>query len=115
MKLGKGEGLIAAKVVQDPLTAWVVAVTGPGGAKRTPLEEYSVQGRNTQGVQAIGGGDPVVATVITDGEPAGLHVYDANGHRRDIAWRAIPVKKRAHTAEPVIDMLGKVTFAKAIR
>ena len=51
IRLRAGDELLAAEVVQEG--AFLVTVTDGGYAKRTPVDEWTPKGRNTQGVRAM--------------------------------------------------------------
>src|SRR5439155_844364 len=70
LSLGEGEAVIAADVVQEGVT--ILTVTDRGFGKRTPLEEYRLQGRAGKGIIDIktGGrnGNVVTMLQVRDGD-----------------------------------------------
>ncbi|HZM74408.1 MAG TPA: intein-containing DNA gyrase subunit A [Candidatus Limnocylindrales bacterium] len=50
MRFGEGDELLAMEVVQEGMDMDVLVATNGGYAKRTPIEEYPIQGRGGKGV-----------------------------------------------------------------
>jgi DNA gyrase subunit A len=106
VKLGKGDRVIFAGVV-DPDGA-LLTVTGLGFAKRSPLSDYSRQGRNGGGIvthKLSAKTGKVAAATIAPGKnpPHWLAVLRAKGGTLTVALDEIPITGRGVLGKQIID------------
>ncbi len=101
----EGDGPDAAKGRRSPSDTYVFVVTEGGWAKRTPVEEYRIQGRSGLGIKVakLNGdrGDLVGSLIVAEGDEVLVVLASGKVVRSDVA--EVPAKGR--------DTMG-VVFAK---
>jgi DNA gyrase subunit A len=114
IKLRKGDRLLGGAVIADPSAKLgVVVVSKNGFVKRVPLEEFSVQGRGSQGVLLLNqtkATGPVVAAAVgpMDGS---VDLLAADGKRQRLG--KVPVENRPNRGKKLLKLAG-VTEARVL-
>ncbi len=104
IKIGKGDELIAAAVV-DPQTAGYVAVASEKGwIKRVPMHHWPVQGRAGKGVQSLGitgaTGDVAAANVVRSDDNY-IDLVTEDGRRLRFKLEALPEENRRNRGREI--------------
>ncbi|MFH0770916.1 MAG: DNA gyrase subunit A [Candidatus Peregrinibacteria bacterium] len=99
IRLGAGDKVIEAAVIEDPKTSKLLVVMENGLGKMTPVEEYRFQGRGGTGVKAAQltakTGDVVGGCVLKQGEEGDLFCLSKQGQAIRMRLSDIPSRGRA--------------------
>jgi DNA gyrase subunit A len=108
IKLSKEDVLLGGAVVADPKSRQVFILSEKGYLKRVPLDEFSVKGRGSMGVQSLNvttATGPVVAVAV--GKPARsttIDVLATDGKRQRMSLRGIPIEKRPNRGKKLVKL-----------
>ncbi|MEA3344797.1 MAG: DNA gyrase subunit A [Chloroflexota bacterium] len=96
IKLGEGDSVVGAALVDPQDQGELVVVSAKGYLKRTPLQDYPRQGRNGKGVRTANlserTGELVATAVLRTGQK--LSVLSQQGLRAYLAFEDIPQMER---------------------
>ncbi|MBI3914117.1 MAG: hypothetical protein HY327_08045 [Chloroflexi bacterium] len=105
MKLNEGDKVASMDISREE--GFVLIVTAKGFGKRTPIKEYSVQGRYTKGVSTLGR-DPARAGVIAAArvvnEDDDVTIIAASGHVLRARVANLPKSKRTSKESEVMKL-----------
>ncbi len=120
MKLKKGDKVVHAAIV-DP-AGELITMTSQGYAKRTPLDQYSGQGRNGSGIvthKISSRTGPIAAALLIAGEapPEDVIVLARRGAPDTVSLQEIPSLGRSVQGKQVITLTSnnEVTALRAVK
>ncbi len=108
IKLSKEDVLLGGAVVADPKGRQVFILSEKGYLKRVPIDEFSVKGRGSMGVQSLNATKttgPIVAAAV--GKPARSTTVDVlatDGKRQRMSLRGIPIEKRPNRGKKLVKL-----------
>jgi len=119
ISLKEDDRLLGGAVVEDGAAneeKWqVVVVSTTGYVHRAPLSEFSVKGRNTQGVRCLrptkSGGDVADVAIGQDGT---VDVYLADGRRQRLDLKETPETARDARGKRLVKATSKAPVARAV-
>jgi DNA gyrase subunit A len=116
IKLNEGDRVASMDVVQPD--GFLLVVTTKGYGKRTPVKEYSVQGRYTKGVSTLGrdlarGGAVAAARVVNEDDD--VTIISGNGLVLRARVANLPKSKRTKRELEVIKLKEGDTVASIAR
>jgi DNA gyrase subunit A len=113
--LSERDRVVGAGIVAEKMQVWVCTDTGVG--KRTPIEEYPVQGRGGQGVIAIkmpkdAGGLTAAALILPDDQ---LVLVTDSGRPKPVRISSTPQAGRSAKGDYIISMKEGESVAGVVR
>ena len=108
IKIGKGDELIDAAVLNPAVAGHVVIVSGEGWLKRVPIEKWPTQGRAGKGVQSLNitesTGDVTAATVARSDDNY-VDLVTEDGRRVRFRYDALPEDNRRNRGKEIPALL----------
>jgi DNA gyrase subunit A len=108
VKMSKEDVLLGGAVLADPKGRQVFILTEKGYLKRVPIDEFSVKGRGSMGVQSLNitkaTGSVVAAAVGKPARSTTVDVLSADGKRQRMSLRGIPIEKRPNRGKKLVKL-----------